>query len=197
MAFEDLFRKRFSNALPMSYYDPQFGEEELASVMAARQGLVGRTEMPVGPTGLYGRAIAAVGGREAARAVASGDLLSGARGLRLKARELAQVKRTQEDAAAESAGRLQQARLRGNIMAGIGEVGGSVGDLFSDPLFQKHLKGLAEQRDLASLPELRADLPRTKIGFSYSGNDVPTTGPGRLLERFSLEGLPSYDFGGF
>jgi len=144
MAFEDLFRRQFSRPLPMSYYDPQFGEEELASVMAARQGLVGRTEIPVGPTGLYGRALASVGAREAARSAAVGDLLSRARGQRMRAREAAHVKRIQEDAAAERAGRLQQARLRGNVMAGIGEVGGSVGDLLSDPLFQKRLKGLAE-----------------------------------------------------
>ena len=186
MAFEDLFRKRFSNALPMSYYDPQFGEEELASVMASRQPLVGRTEIPVGPTGLYGRSLAAVGGREAARAVASGDLLSRARGQRMGAREAAHVKRIQEDAAAERAGRLQQARLRGNIMAGIGKVGGSVGDLFSDPLFQKRLKGLAEgPRPFVSMEDARYN------GFDEAARAAGSEMGGRLSDVYTNV------FGGF
>jgi len=195
MAFEDLLRDSFTNPLPMSHYDPAFGEEELLGVQAVRPQIVGTTEIPVGPTGLYGRALAAAGERLGARAAAVGDLVARARGQRIRAREDAALRRVQEQAQAERAARLQQGRLRGNIMAGIGGVAEGVRGVVEDPLFKKWVKG---QQEMANLPLLRADLPRTKLGLSYSGNPVPTTGAERALERFSLGdfSVPSYDLGG-
>jgi len=196
MAFEDLFRRKFTNPLPMSTYDPAFGEEELLGVQAVRPQIVGTTEIPVGPTGLYGRALAAAGERQGARAAASGDLVARARGQRIRASQAAELRRVQEQAQAERAGRLQQARLRGNIMAGIGGVAEEARGVVEDPLFKKWVKG---QQEMANLPPLEIDLPRTKLGLAYSGNVVPTTSTERMLERFSLGdfSLPSYDLGDF
>ena len=151
MSIEDLFRTRFTKPLPMSYYDPLFGEEEVLGLQAARPRLEGRTDVPIGATGLTGAGIVAAGQREASRAVALGDMVTQARGQRIRAREAAKLKRIQERAAAESAARQQQARAIGNVMAGVGQAAGSLEDIFSDKKVQAHFKGLKEQREARKL----------------------------------------------
>ena len=219
MAFEDLFRRKFTNPLPMSTYDPAFGEEELLGVQAVRPQIVGTTEIPVGPTGLYGRALAAAGAREGARAAASGDLVARARGQRIRASQAAELRRVQQQAQAERAGRLQQGRLRGNIMAGIGGVAEEARGVVEDPLFKKWVKGIREEKqrkrdalDALVAPQMQsmesllspenfgraAFQDRFGPAVAFSPGEVPTP-QDRMLERFSLGdfSLPSYDLGGF
>jgi hypothetical protein len=147
MSIEDLFRTRFTEPLPMSYYDPLFGEEEMVALQAARPRLEGRTDVPIGATGLTGAGIVAAGQREASRAVALGDMVTQARGQRIRAREAANLKRIQERAAAESAARQQQARLAKNLTRGAGQIAGVVEDVLSNKKVQAHFKGLKEQRE--------------------------------------------------
>jgi hypothetical protein len=151
MSIEDLFRTRFTDPAPMSFYDPLFGEEEMVALQAARPRLEGRTDVPIGATGLTGAGIVAAGQREASRATALGDMVAQARGQRIRATEAANLKRIQEIAAAESAGRQQQARAIGNIMAGVGQAAGSLEGILSDKKVQAHFKGLKEQREARKL----------------------------------------------
>ena len=147
MSIEDLFRTRFTKPLPMSYYDPLFGEEEMVALQAARPRLEGRTDVPIGATGLTGAGIVAAGQREASRAVSLGDMVTQARGQRIRAREAAKLKRIQERAAAESAARQQQARLAKNLTRGAGQIAGVVEDVLSNKKVQAHFKGLKDQRE--------------------------------------------------
>jgi hypothetical protein len=146
MSIEDLFRTRFTKPLPMSYYDPLFGEEEMVALQAARPRLEGRTDVPIGATGLTGAGIVAAGQREASRAAALGDMVAQARGQRIRAREAANLKRIQERAAAESAARQQRARLAKNLTRGAGQIAGVVEDVLSNKKVQAHFKGLKEKR---------------------------------------------------
>ena len=143
--FEDLFMPASrSDSLPMAAYEPAFGEEELVAFQAARPQIVGTTQVPMGPTGFYGRALGAAAAREAARAAASGNQAAGHRGRRERDIDVAAIKRKREALAADRATRLQQARLRGNVMGGVGGVAEGVRGAIEDPLFQKYLKGLSE-----------------------------------------------------
>ena len=212
--FEDLFMPASrSDSLPMAAYEPAFGEEELVAFQAARPQIVGTTDTPMGPTGFYGRALGAAAAREAARSAASGNLAAGLRGRRERDIDVAAIKRKREALAADRATRLQQARLRGNVMGGVGGVAEGVRGAIEDPLFQKYLKGLSEGRaqergaalDRLVEPQVQsmrdilagsytADAFAPTIGFSPEG---PVTAQERMLSKFYLRDVPSLDLGGF
>ena len=138
---------RTDGGMDMRAYDPAFGEEELVAVQAQRPQLTGRVPIATGPTGVYGRLLADAGRRQTAQATALGDLVTAARSRRMRARDEALIKKQREERAADEATRLQQARLRKNILAGVGEMGENVMSYLQSPGFQSQLKARREAKE--------------------------------------------------
>ena len=196
---------RADRGLGMSAYDPSFGEEELVAVQAQAPQLTGRIPIATGPTGVYGRLFADAGRRQAAQAGALGDLVSAARGRRMRERDEALIRKQREERAADEATRLQQARLRKNILAGFGEFGENVISYLGSDGFkaqrqkakenregrqalQKRLnemqkpvdQSVSQMREIATSP-LSASPALSSLSLSYSDNPVGTTAQDRML----------------
>lgn len=131
---------RADGGMDMRAYDPAFGEEERVAIQAQLPQLTGRVPIATGPTGVYGRLLADAGRRQAAQAAALGELVTAARGQRMRARDEALIQKQREERAANEATRLQQARLRKNILAGVGEFGENVMSYLQSPAFQAQLQ---------------------------------------------------------
>lgn len=138
---------RADRGLGMSAYDPSFGEEELVAVQAQAPQLTGRIPIATGPTGVYGRLFADAGRRQAAQAGALGDLVSAARGRRMRERDEALIRKQREERAADEATRLQQARLRKNILAGVGEFGENVMSYLGSDGFKSQLEKMKQEKE--------------------------------------------------
>ena len=140
---------RADGGMDMRAYDPAFGEEERVAIQAQLPQLTGRVPIATGPTGVYGRLLADAGRRQAAQAAALGELVTAARGQRMRARDEALIQKQREERAANEATRLQQARLRKNILAGVGEFGENVMSYLQSPAFQSQLKARREAKEAA------------------------------------------------
>jgi len=135
--------------MSISDYAPAFGEEELLSVQAQLPRITGRVPVGVGPTGVYGRMFADAGRRQAAQAVAAGDVASLARSRKRKAMADAAIQLGRDKRAADEATFQQQARTRGNIAAAFGEGIESTRGVIENPMFQFAMKGARERAEQA------------------------------------------------
>ena len=171
--------------LPFSEYVPDFGEEQLFAVQAARPRITGNLPVALGPAGAYGRLFADLGRRQAAQGVASGDLLSGASGTRQRAMSAAQTRRQREQRAADTATRQQQARTRANIAAAVGEGIESTRDALENPMIQQAIKG-HQERMVADSKNLEASLAPQREAIETTLSEMRATAEGPfkgLLER--------------
>ena len=165
---------RADDGMDMRAYDPAFGEEERIAIQAQLPQLTGRVPIATGPTGVYGRLLADAGRRQAAQSAALGELVTAARGQRMRARDEALIQKQREERAADEATRLQQARLRKNILAGVGEMGENVMSYLQSPAFQAQLQ--AQKDAKAKEPAYKLDaspMLAEELDFSLSRAGAP------------------------
>jgi len=74
----------------------------------------------------------------------------------MRARDEALIKKQREERAADEATRLQQARLRKNILAGVGEMGENVMSYLQSPGFQSQLKARREAKEAGKAAKAQA-----------------------------------------
>ena len=119
---EMLTGRRFVRPLPMSHYSGEYGERELADLLAARARIRGTPRLAQASTGLSGRSLEAFGEQAGARAAAAGQLRSRARSGRDKEYARDAYKRQLEETAAENAAKLAQHKLKMQVLGSIGGV---------------------------------------------------------------------------